>query len=158
MIVNQDLEFFVPNIQKLRKLIPKQCKLKGDVNIGLLSNRYVLIRASRMEDYLNLLSKLVFYIAHCNLKYRMRKLKQDPLFYPQEETTIAIAWISLSSLPPIFLEKEKIFSIAYTVGKPLQVDMEISNKIRPNFARVKVEVNRLGDFCKRVNVGIRRKS
>lgn len=63
MIVNEDLEYVVvgkfsygwPDIQDLRKLIPKQYELKGDVNIGLLCNRYVLIRASRMEDYVNLL-------------------------------------------------------------------------------------------------------
>lgn len=38
-----------PDIHELRKIIPKQCELKG-VNIGLLCNRDVLIRSSRMED------------------------------------------------------------------------------------------------------------
>lgn len=74
MIVNEDLEYAVvgkfsygwPDIQELRKIIPKQCELKGDVNIGLLCNRYVLIRESRMEDYVNMLSKPIFYIAHRN--------------------------------------------------------------------------------------------
>lgn len=47
MIVNEDLEFAVVgkfsygwrDIQELRKIIPKQCDLKGDVNIGLICNK-----------------------------------------------------------------------------------------------------------------------
>lgn len=74
MIVNADLEFAVVgkvyygwlDIQELRKLISKQCEVKGDVNIVLSSNRYILIRASIMKDYVDLLSKSVFYIAHRN--------------------------------------------------------------------------------------------
>lgn len=97
MIANEELKFAGkfsygwPDIQVLRKLIPKQCELKGDVNIDLLSNRDVLIRASRMEDYVNLLSKLIFYIVHRNWNYPMRTFKWDPLFDPEEEMTIAIA-------------------------------------------------------------------
>ncbi|KAF3639083.1 hypothetical protein FXO37_24110 [Capsicum annuum] len=146
MIVNEDLEFTVvgkfsygwPDIQELRKLIPKQCELKGDVNIGLLCSSYVLLRASRMEDDVDLLSKPIFYINYRN--YPMRTLKWDPLFDPEEETSIAIAWISLPALPPIFFGIETIFSLAVAVGKPLQVDMATTNKTRPSCARVKVEV------------------
>ncbi|WMV42629.1 hypothetical protein MTR67_036014 [Solanum verrucosum] len=51
MIINEDRQYAVvgkfsygwPDIKDLRQLIPKQCELKGDVNIGLLINRYVLI-------------------------------------------------------------------------------------------------------------------
>ncbi|KAG5597386.1 hypothetical protein H5410_038618 [Solanum commersonii] len=72
MIINEDLQYAVigkfsygwPDILDLRKLIPKQCELKGEVNIGLLCNRYVLIRASLLEDYVKLLSKPQFYITH----------------------------------------------------------------------------------------------
>ncbi|KAH0746415.1 hypothetical protein KY285_008072 [Solanum tuberosum] len=45
IIVNEDLQYAVigkfsygwPEIQDLRRLIPKQCELKGEVNIGLLA-------------------------------------------------------------------------------------------------------------------------
>lgn len=74
MKINEDLEYVVagkfsygwPNIQEVRKIIPKKYELKGEVNIGLLCNRYVLIKASRIEDYVNLLSIPIFYIAHRN--------------------------------------------------------------------------------------------
>ncbi|KAG5606966.1 hypothetical protein H5410_028458 [Solanum commersonii] len=144
--------------EEVLRLIPLQCELKGDVNIGLLNNRYILIRASRMEDYVHLLSKPIFYIAHKNWNYPMRTLKWDPMFDPASETTIAVAWISLPSLPPNFFGKEAIFSLTTVVGKPLQVDMATTNKTRPSCARVKVEVDMLKELPKRINVGIKKKT
>ncbi|KAF3628036.1 hypothetical protein FXO38_03314 [Capsicum annuum] len=87
MIIKEDLQYAVigkfsygrPDIQDLRRLIPKQCGLKGEINIGLLSNRYILIRASKLEDYVNLLSKPQFYITHNYWSYPMSTLKWDPV-------------------------------------------------------------------------------
>lgn len=72
MIINEDWQFVVIgkfsygwlNIHDLRRLIPKQCDLKGEVNIGLLSNRHILIRGIRMDDYVHLLSKPKFFVTH----------------------------------------------------------------------------------------------
>lgn len=83
MIANEQLQYAVvgkffygsPDIHALRRLIPQQCDLKGAVNIGVLNNRYILIRVSRIEDYVHLLSKSVFYINHKNWNYPMRTLK-----------------------------------------------------------------------------------
>ncbi|KAH0717073.1 hypothetical protein KY285_013104 [Solanum tuberosum] len=166
MIINEDLQYAVvakfsygwPDIQDLRRLIPKQCELKGEVNIGLLSNRYILIRATRLDDYVNLLSKPQFYITHNHWSYPMRTLKWDPCFDPKEETSTAIASISFPALPPIFFGKEAVFSLASAVGKPLQVDLATQNKTRLSCARVKVEVNLLGEFPKRINLGMRMKT
>lgn len=52
MIVKENLQYAVigkfsygwPNIQDLYKLTPKQYELKGDCNIGLLSNRHIIRR------------------------------------------------------------------------------------------------------------------
>ncbi|WMV45111.1 hypothetical protein MTR67_038496 [Solanum verrucosum] len=163
MIVNENLEYAVigkfsygwPDIQNLRKLIPKQCELKGDCNIRLLSNRHVLIRATLLEDYVHLLSKSAFYITQNNWSYPVRTLKWDPMFKPEKETTTAITWISFPSLPPIFFCKEAVFSVAAAVGKPLQVDMTTKNQIRPSCERVKVEVDLLKEFLKRIKIGMR---
>ncbi|KAK4737129.1 hypothetical protein R3W88_000826 [Solanum pinnatisectum] len=84
MIINEKLQYVVvgkfsygwPDILYLRRLIPKQCELKGEFN-------------------------------------------------PKEETSTTI---------------------------PLQVDMTTLNKTRPNCARVKVEVDLLGEFPKQINV------
>ncbi|WMV32988.1 hypothetical protein MTR67_026373, partial [Solanum verrucosum] len=166
MIIKEDLQFAVigkflyswPDIQDLRRLIPKQYEMKGEVNIGLLSNRYILIQASRLEDYVSLLSKQQFHITHNHMSYLLRTLKWDPCFDPSEETSIAIAWISFPALPPNIFGEKALFSIAAAVGKPLQVDLATKNKTRPNCARVNVEVDLLGDFLKRINLGMRIKT
>ncbi|KAH0643787.1 hypothetical protein KY289_034761 [Solanum tuberosum] len=53
---------------------------------------------------------------------------------------------------------EVVFSLASAVGKPLQVDLATQNKTRPSCARVKVEVDLLGEFPKRINLGMRMKT
>ncbi|KAH0685591.1 hypothetical protein KY290_017077 [Solanum tuberosum] len=88
----------------------------------------------------------------------MRTLKWDPMFNPEEETTTTIAWISFPSLPPIFFGREAVFSLAAAVGKPLQVDMATRNQTRPSCARVKVEVDLLKEFPKRIKIGMRKKN
>ncbi|KAH0706083.1 hypothetical protein KY285_010615 [Solanum tuberosum] len=166
MIINENLDYAIigkfsygwPDIQDLHRLIPKQCELKGDCNIGLLRNRHVLIRATLLEDYVHLLLKPAFYIKQQNGSYLMRTLKWDPMFNPEEETSTAIAWISFPSLPPNFFGKETIFSLAAAVGKPLQVDMATRNQTRPSCARVKVEVDLMKEFPKRIKIGMRKQS
>ncbi|KAK4714091.1 hypothetical protein R3W88_019998 [Solanum pinnatisectum] len=48
--------------------------------------------------------------------------------------------------------------MATIVGKPLQVDLATKNKTRPSCARVKVEVDLLGEFPRRINIGMRKKT
>ena len=48
------------DIQDLIKFIPTQCELKGQCNIGLLSNIHVFIRETLLEDYVHLLSNPTF--------------------------------------------------------------------------------------------------
>lgn len=58
----------------------------------------------------------------------MCTFKWDPLFVPEEETSIAVAWISLPVLSPNFFGKEIIFSLVTVVGKLIQVDIATCNK------------------------------
>lgn len=78
------------------------------------------------------------------------------MFNPEEERTTTIAWISFLSLPPNFFGKETLFSLATAVGKPLQVDMDTKNQMRSSCARVKVEVDLLGKFPKRIKIRIKK--
>ncbi|XP_049378160.1 uncharacterized protein LOC125842928 [Solanum stenotomum] len=50
-----------------------------------------------------------------------------------------------------------MFSLASAVDKPLQVNLATQNKTRPSCARVKVEVDLLGEFPKIINLGMRLK-
>lgn len=164
MTVNENLEFAIiekfsygwPDLQELRRLIPKQCEMKGECKIGILCNRQILIRASLMEDYVHLLSKPTFYISWKNKSFSMRTFKWDPMFKAEQETITAVAQISFPSQSPNFFEKEVIFSLAMAVGKPLQVDIATKNQMRPSYARIKVKVDLLSEFPKRIKIGVRK--
>lgn len=80
------------------------------------------------------------------------------MFNPKEETTTSVDWISFPSLPPNFVTKEVVFSLAFAVGKSLQVDLDTQNKTRPRCTRVKVEVDLLGEFPKSINIGMIKKT
>lgn len=135
-------------------MIPKQCELKGECKIELLSNRYILIRATLLEDYVHQLSKTAFYITQWGRSYPMRTLKWDPIFNSDKETSTVITWISFPLLPLNIFGEEVVFSLAAAVGKPLQVDMATKNQTKPSCTRVKVKVDLLGEFLKRIKIGI----
>ncbi|WMV30610.1 hypothetical protein MTR67_023995 [Solanum verrucosum] len=50
------------DLEELRRIIPQQCDLKGDCQIGLLGSKHILIRLTKQEDYVNMISKGAFYI------------------------------------------------------------------------------------------------
>ncbi|KAG5591239.1 hypothetical protein H5410_041753 [Solanum commersonii] len=50
------------DLEDLRIQIPKQLNVKGDVKIGILQNRHILMRFNLMEDFVNITSKNIYYI------------------------------------------------------------------------------------------------
>lgn len=42
-----------PELQELRRIIPAQCGIKGECNIGLLRDRHILIRRTLWKDFLD---------------------------------------------------------------------------------------------------------
>uniref|UniRef100_M1DF82 DUF4283 domain-containing protein n=1 Tax=Solanum tuberosum TaxID=4113 RepID=M1DF82_SOLTU len=106
-----------PNIEELRLQIPKQCDVKGECKIELLRRRHILMRFSRQDDFINMMSKSSYYIlSKDGYSYMMRPLIYDANFSVEEETTQAMAWISFPNLKPTFFVKESIFSMASVVA------------------------------------------
>lgn len=85
----------------------------------------------------------------------MRTLKWDPMFNPDKEISTVIACISFPTLSPIFFGEEVVLSLTSAIGKPLQVDLATKNLTIPRCARIKVEVDLLGEFPKWIKIGIR---
>ncbi|KAK4378142.1 hypothetical protein RND71_000004 [Anisodus tanguticus] len=160
MINQQDLRFAVvgkfsygwPEISSLRTSIPKQCELKGEVRIGLLCNRHVLIRCSLFEDYLTLMSKPNWNIQEKGTIFSMRTFKWSTWFDSEEETSLVVTWISLPGLPPTYFGEAQLFSIAAAAGRPLAIDVATKNKTRPSCARVKIEIDLLKEHPKRFQI------
>ncbi|KAK4363833.1 hypothetical protein RND71_019074 [Anisodus tanguticus] len=71
----------------------------------------------------------------------MRTFKWDVWFNPEEETSLAVIWISFPSLAPNFIVESILISLASSVGKPISIDAATRNKTRLSCARVKVKVD-----------------
>ncbi|KAK4732871.1 hypothetical protein R3W88_025859 [Solanum pinnatisectum] len=84
----------------------------------------------------------------------MCTLIYDSKFKVNEETSMALAWISFPNLLPTFFVKECLFSLASIVGKPIQLDQATINKTRPSCARVKVLVDLKETFPKSMHINI----
>jgi len=163
MNILEDLQYAVigkfsygwPELEELRTILPHQCNIKGECKIGLLRNRHILIRLDQKADFINLMSKSIYYtLAKDGYSYSMRPQIYDAKFKVDEETTQAMAWISFPDLKPTYFVREALFSLATAVGKPLQLDMATINKTRPSCARVKVQVDIRGEFPKFVEMEI----
>lgn len=105
-----------------------------------------------LEDYVNLMYTATYYLKAKEMFYKMRTLKWDPWIEPDVETTIGVAWISMSDLPPNFFHKEVIFSIASAIGKPLIVDMKTRNQTRSSSAWFKVKVDLVSKSPQKVRI------
>uniref|UniRef100_A0A1S3Y8I6 DUF4283 domain-containing protein n=1 Tax=Nicotiana tabacum TaxID=4097 RepID=A0A1S3Y8I6_TOBAC len=105
-----------------------------------------------MEDYIHLLSKPAYYLKIQNEMWQMRCTKWNPWWKVDEETPIAIAWISFQDLPPNFFGREFVFSLARAVGRPLHVDLATQNGTRSSCAKVKVEVNLMANLPQRIKI------
>ncbi|KAK4376341.1 hypothetical protein RND71_002637 [Anisodus tanguticus] len=127
---------------------------EGEVNIGLLCDRHVLIRCTIAEDYDTLMSRQTFEIKEKNKPYLMRTFKWDVTFDPEEETQFAYGWISFPGLPPHFHNESSLSPWRLQVGKPISIDSATRNKTRPSSARVKVEVDLLKSHPKSVLIQV----
>lgn len=73
-------------LEDLCKQIPKQCGIKGECLIGLLRNRHILMRFELIEEFLNIITKSVYYIkASDGNFYQMRPLIYDSKTKMEEE-------------------------------------------------------------------------
>ncbi|KAH0746168.1 hypothetical protein KY285_007825 [Solanum tuberosum] len=159
----EDLQFAVigkfmyewNDLEELRRIIPLQCGVKGGCQIVLFLSKHILIRLTEHEDFINIISKDAFYIT-CKdgYSYLMRTLMYDFRFKVNEETSMAMAWISFPNLLPTFFVKECLFSLASVVGKPIQLDQATIKKTRPSCARVKVIVDLKRQFPKSLQLKI----
>ncbi|KAG5599716.1 hypothetical protein H5410_031086 [Solanum commersonii] len=155
LAVDGKFSYGLPELEELRIQIPKQCGIKGDYRIGILTNRHILIRLNRMEDFVNNMAKNVYYImAKDGYAHQMRPLIYDSKFKPEEETTQVMVWIFFPNLLPTFFGKEFLFIIAVVVGKTFHLDKATINKTRHRCARVKVQVDLATDFPRQVEIKV----
>lgn len=65
-----------------------KCKVKEDSKIGLIRNIYILMHFNLKENFVNMMSKNVYYItAKDGMVYQMKPLIYNTKFNPGENTT-----------------------------------------------------------------------
>lgn len=70
---------------------------------------------------------------------------------------MVIEWILFWALPPNLLGTEAIFSLKMVVGTPLHADTAIENQTRLSCAKVKIEVDLLGEFSKNIIIDMKKR-
>ncbi|KAL0299873.1 UNVERIFIED_CONTAM: hypothetical protein Sangu_3151200 [Sesamum angustifolium] len=105
----------LPNLNFLRIRIVK-LGLKGNVTVGRLNFKHVLIRLSNEEDF----SRIWLRGEWTFDSFHMRVFKWTPNFDPQIESPIAPVWIRLPALPVHLFEKNALFTLTTKIGKPLR--------------------------------------
>lgn len=101
------------------------------------------------------MTKIFYYIMAKNgYAYHMRPLIYDTKFKREEETTQAMAGISLPNLLPTFFEKESLFSVAVAVGKSIHLNNATINETRPSCSRVKVQVDLAADLSSHAEIEV----
>ncbi|PHU02703.1 hypothetical protein BC332_27954 [Capsicum chinense] len=91
LVVIDKFSYGWSELEDLRIQIPKKCKIKGEYKIGFLRHRHILMRFKLMEDFVNMLSKNLYYITtRDGITYQMRPFIYDANFKNEEETTQAM--------------------------------------------------------------------
>ncbi|KAK4384294.1 hypothetical protein Sango_3075000 [Sesamum angolense] len=109
----------------------------GNVSVGRLNFKHVLIRLSNEEDF----SRICLREEWIFDSFQMRVFKWTPDFDPQIESPIAPVWIRLRALPVHLFEKNALFTLATKIGKPLRMDEPTADLSRPDLARVCIEID-----------------
>lgn len=81
-----------PDLQEIRRIFPAQCGIKRKCTIEVIRDRYILIRLTLWEDFINFTAKNAYYIkAKDGYEYQLRPLIYDAKFKAGEETPMAMA-------------------------------------------------------------------
>ena len=134
-----------PLLPELRKFF-SMLDLKDSVSVGLLDARHVLLRFNGEADFLRVWARNVWYVHGCP----MRVFKWSSKFHVDRESSLVPVWFRLPKLPIHLFAKPCLFHIVSCLGNPLFVDAATSSFIRPNVARVCVEVDLLKSLPSRV--------
>nr|XP_009766911.1 PREDICTED: uncharacterized protein LOC104218184 isoform X1 [Nicotiana sylvestris]XP_009766912.1 PREDICTED: uncharacterized protein LOC104218184 isoform X2 [Nicotiana sylvestris]XP_009766913.1 PREDICTED: uncharacterized protein LOC104218184 isoform X3 [Nicotiana sylvestris]XP_009766915.1 PREDICTED: uncharacterized protein LOC104218184 isoform X5 [Nicotiana sylvestris] len=141
-----------PDLKELRNLLPKHLGTKGRCLVGSLAPRQILLRFDQNEDYVQALARAVNYRSWNGKEHQCRVFPWTIGFNPNEETTMAVVWISLPNLSPELFAMRSLLSIASAAGKPIAIDKSTQIKSRPSTTRVKVILDLMNKHPKRVRI------
>ncbi|XP_071925054.1 uncharacterized protein [Coffea arabica] len=137
-----------PSLDVIRKSF-SAIGFKSNFAVGLLDQRHILIRFCLEEDFLRCWTKGLWSIT----EFSMRVFKWSTDFTVSSESSRAPVWIALEHLPIHFFDKMSLFSIASTIGNPLQIDTATASLARPSIARICMDLDISKELPVRVWIG-----
>ncbi|KZV16468.1 hypothetical protein F511_32757 [Dorcoceras hygrometricum] len=114
-------------------------ELAGPYSIRFLRPGFLFLDFKLEEDMTRIWSKGRWFIGG----HLLRILKWTPYFDYSKESSIVPVWVRFPDLPIPMFERNRLFSIANIVGKPLKMDELTSKAERLTMARVCIEVDLL---------------
>ncbi|KZV31111.1 hypothetical protein F511_14992 [Dorcoceras hygrometricum] len=116
-----------------------ELELAGPYSIRFLRPGFLFLEFKLEEDMARIWSKGRWFI--CG--HLLRILKWTPFFDYAKESSIVPVWVRFPDLPIPMFERNRLFSIANIIGKPLKMDELTSKSERLTMARVCIEVDLL---------------
>ncbi|KAH0699591.1 hypothetical protein KY284_013806 [Solanum tuberosum] len=104
--------------------------------------------APEIQELRSILPKQKFNGEH----YGYRTFPWTISFNPKEETSRALAWLSMTGLPTSLFARKSLLSIASTAGCPVAIDKATQVRSRPSTTRVKVELDLLDKHPKQIKL------
>ncbi|GAA0186729.1 hypothetical protein LIER_34017 [Lithospermum erythrorhizon] len=111
--------------------------LRGRYNLSVLDAKHLIMEFDLEEDYTRSFIKK----STCIGANYMRLIKWTHDYYPELESPIVSVWISFPLFPLYWFDKEAIFLVASSVGRPLRIDEPSIQWKRLGVARVCIKVD-----------------
>ncbi|XP_071933805.1 uncharacterized protein [Coffea arabica] len=137
-----------PPMESIRKFFVS-LGLKGEVSVGLLDAKHVLIRPSLEEDYSRLFIRRMWFFQ--NSPMAISKWSMD--FKADQDYSIAPVWVTLPGLPLPFFDKRSLLKLGSLLGRPLQLDAATLQLRRLSVVQMLVEIDVSTSPVKRVWIG-----
>lgn len=126
------------SIAVLSKRLKELWKPKGTMHIIDLPRHFFMVRFELEEEYMAALTGGPWRTFGSYLMVQAWTPEFDPL---SDDIVTTPVWVRLSNIPVNFYHRAILLCIAKGLGRPVKVDMTMSNFERGRYARVCVEVN-----------------
>ncbi|VFQ83941.1 unnamed protein product [Cuscuta campestris] len=139
-----------PKLELIKKHFASQFVLRGSVTIGWRGPKHIFLKFTHPQDATDILLKEQILFEGT---YPMRLFRWTSDFSLETETPISPVWVLLHDLPFHYFNDKALTLICKPIGKYLGMDKATLEGIKPNHARVRVEMDLLKPLVSKVFIG-----
>ncbi|XP_019163108.1 PREDICTED: uncharacterized protein LOC109159462 [Ipomoea nil] len=128
-----------PSMDSLRTNLRTVLRLDGDLQVGSLNQRNILLRFSSESDCRR--TWMRNQIAIGNGRLWLSRWKPEQNINPSRDSPFSLVWFQLPLLPVHLFEFEVLSRICKPIGKLVELDSATIRRSRPSIARVRIEID-----------------